>query len=127
MGQVEPCDNPKTIVLDRATANARLNPRLEDCCRCYGYTPRLSRPYRVRTKGKIESERDLPQARETYAPKHKHRMVQVSFIKTPDSIFPSRYPLTRKASLKEKRHTGLIRGRLTHLLPKGGDFAATLS
>lgn len=48
-------DNPKTIVLDRATANARINPKFEDFCRYYGYTPRLCRPYRARTKGKVES------------------------------------------------------------------------
>jgi transposase len=48
-------DNPKTIVLDRATANARINPKFEDFCGYYGYTPRLCRPYRARTKGKVES------------------------------------------------------------------------
>jgi transposase len=48
-------DNPKTIVLDRATANARINPKFEDFCRYYGYTPRLCRPYRAKTKGKVES------------------------------------------------------------------------
>jgi transposase len=48
-------DNPKTIVLDRTTANARINPKFEDFCRYYGYTPRLCRPYRARTKGKVES------------------------------------------------------------------------
>jgi len=48
-------DNPRTIVFDRGTANARLNPRFEDFCRYYGYTPRLCRPYRARTKGKVES------------------------------------------------------------------------
>lgn len=48
-------DNPRTVVLDRATANARINPKFEDFCRYYGYTPRLCRPYRARTKGKVES------------------------------------------------------------------------
>lgn len=48
-------DNPKTIVLDRATDNARINPKFEDFSRYYGYTPRLCRPYRARTKGKVES------------------------------------------------------------------------
>ncbi|MGE5422741.1 MAG: IS21 family transposase [Ignavibacteriales bacterium] len=48
-------DNPRTIVFDRGTANARLNPRFEDFCRYYGYTPRLCRPYRAKTKGKVES------------------------------------------------------------------------
>jgi len=48
-------DNPRTIVLDRATANARINPKFEDFCRYYGYAPRLCRPYRAKTKGKVES------------------------------------------------------------------------
>ena len=48
-------DNPKTIVLDRTTANARINPKFEDFCRYYGYAPRLCRPYRAQTKGKVES------------------------------------------------------------------------
>lgn len=48
-------DNPKTIVFNRATANARINPKFEDFCLYYGYTPRLCRPYRARTKGKVES------------------------------------------------------------------------
>ena len=48
-------DNPRTIVLDRATDNARINPKFEDFCRYYGYTPRLCRPYRAKTKGKVES------------------------------------------------------------------------
>lgn len=42
-------------MLDRGTSNARLNPRFKDFCRYYGYTPRLGRPYRARTKGKVES------------------------------------------------------------------------
>ncbi|VBB09231.1 integrase catalytic core [Lucifera butyrica] len=48
-------DNPKTIVLDRGTEKARLNSQFEDFCRYYGYKPRLCRPYRARTKGKVES------------------------------------------------------------------------
>jgi transposase len=48
-------DNPRTIVLDRGRANARINPKFEDFCRYYGYVPRLCRPYRARTKGKVES------------------------------------------------------------------------
>ena len=48
-------DNPKTIVLDRTGDNARMNPKFEDFSRYYGYTARLCRPYRARTKGKVES------------------------------------------------------------------------
>jgi len=48
-------DNPKTIVLDCGTANARMNPKFDDFCRYYGYTARLCRPYRAKTKGKVES------------------------------------------------------------------------
>ncbi len=32
-----------------------LIPKFEDFCLYYGYTPRLCRPYRARTKGKVES------------------------------------------------------------------------
>lgn len=48
-------DNPRTIVLDRGTERARINPRFHDFCRYYGFRPRLCRPYRARTKGKVES------------------------------------------------------------------------
>ena len=48
-------DNPRTIVLDRGTDHARINPKFADFCRYYGYTPRLCRPYRAQTKGKVES------------------------------------------------------------------------
>lgn len=48
-------DNPRTIVLDRGTPNARINPKFEDFCRYYGYAPRLCRTYRAKTKGKVES------------------------------------------------------------------------
>lgn len=48
-------DNPRTIVLDRGTENARLHPQFQDFCRYWGYQPRLCRPYRARTKGKVES------------------------------------------------------------------------
>lgn len=48
-------DNPRTIVLNRGTDNARMNPTFQDFCRYYGYRPRLCRPYRAQTKGKVES------------------------------------------------------------------------
>lgn len=48
-------DNPKTIVLERASEHARMNPKFEDFSRYYGYTARLCRPYRAQTKGKVES------------------------------------------------------------------------
>jgi transposase len=45
-------DNPRTVI-DVNTHN--LNSRFEDFSRYYGYTIRLCRPYRARTKGKVES------------------------------------------------------------------------
>ena len=48
-------DNPRTIVFHRGTDEACINPRFLDFCRYYGYTPRLCRPYRAQTKGKVES------------------------------------------------------------------------
>ena len=48
-------DNPRTIVFHRGTDAACINPRFLDFCRYYGYTPRLCRPYRAKTKGKVES------------------------------------------------------------------------
>lgn len=48
-------DNPRTIVLDRGTEKARINPLFQDFCGYYGFRPRLCRPYRARTKGKVES------------------------------------------------------------------------
>ena len=48
-------DNPRTIVFHRGTDAACINPQFLDFCRYYGYTPRLCRPYRAKTKGKVES------------------------------------------------------------------------
>jgi transposase len=50
-------DNPKTIVKnrDRETGEVEMNPAFRDFLRHYGVTPRFCRPYRARTKGKIES------------------------------------------------------------------------
>jgi hypothetical protein len=50
-------DNMKQIVLDRkpVSSESKWNSRFEDFCRHYGFIPRLCRPYRPQTKGKIES------------------------------------------------------------------------
>jgi transposase len=50
-------DNPKTVVLkrDRAGRVIAWNPQFWDFARYYGFTPRLCRPYRAQTKGKVES------------------------------------------------------------------------
>jgi len=50
-------DNMKQIVLDRkqVSSESKWNSKFEDFCRHYGFIPRLCRPYRPQTKGKIES------------------------------------------------------------------------
>jgi transposase len=50
-------DNPKTVVLKRDWAGRVIewNPQFWDFARYYGFTPRLCRPYRAQTKGKVES------------------------------------------------------------------------
>ncbi len=50
-------DNPKTIVKDRnrETGEVEMTPAFRDFLRHYGVHPRFCRPYRARTKGKIES------------------------------------------------------------------------
>ena len=50
-------DNPRTIVerRDRAGKHIEWNPRFRDFADYVGYQPRLCRPYRARTKGKVES------------------------------------------------------------------------
>ena len=50
-------DNPKTVVLkrDREGRVIAWNPQFWDFARYYGFTPRLCRPYRAQTKGKVES------------------------------------------------------------------------
>jgi transposase len=50
-------DNPKTIVLHRDAEGKHIewNPVFRDFADCYGFVPRLCRPYRARTKGKVES------------------------------------------------------------------------
>lgn len=50
-------DNPKTVVLKRDREGRVLawNPQFWDFARYYGFTPRLCRPYRAQTKGKVES------------------------------------------------------------------------
>ncbi|MCO5101339.1 MAG: IS21 family transposase [Burkholderiaceae bacterium] len=50
-------DNPRTVVLDRDAYGAghhRWNPALLELAEEYGFRPRLCRPYRARTKGKVE-------------------------------------------------------------------------
>jgi transposase len=50
-------DNPKTICLKRDAEGKQIewNPLFLDFSRYFGFTPRLCRPYRARTKGKVES------------------------------------------------------------------------
>jgi transposase len=54
-------DNTKTVVLKTLTegvdgrGEVRLNPTFADFARYWGFTPRLCRPYRPQTKGKVES------------------------------------------------------------------------
>jgi transposase len=50
-------DNLRSVVLDRdfyAPGSHRFNPAFLDLSRHYGFTIRLCRPYRARTKGKVE-------------------------------------------------------------------------
>lgn len=50
-------DNPKTVVLKRDVEGKHIqwNPLFWDFAGYYGFTPRLCRPYRAKTKGKVES------------------------------------------------------------------------
>ncbi len=50
-------DNTKNVVLRRAylTADSQLNPMYLDFAGYYGITPRLCKPYRPETKGKVEN------------------------------------------------------------------------
>ncbi len=50
-------DNMKTVVLERNTYGEglhRFHPGLWDLAKHYGFAPRLCRPYRAKTKGKVE-------------------------------------------------------------------------
>jgi transposase len=47
-------DNAKVVVLERLADGPRYNPGLLDFAGRYGFAPRLCRPYRARTKGKVE-------------------------------------------------------------------------
>lgn len=47
-------DNAKVVVFERTAAGPRYNPGLLDFASRYGFAPRLCRPYRARTKGKVE-------------------------------------------------------------------------
>ncbi len=48
-------DNPKTMVIRRESGTVVMNTVFEDFARHWGYQPRFCRPYRARTKGKVES------------------------------------------------------------------------
>ena len=50
-------DNMKQIVIDRKpiSSDSTWNPKFEDFFKHYGFIPRLCRPYRPQTKGKIEN------------------------------------------------------------------------
>jgi len=47
-------DNAKVVVLERTARGPRYNPGLLDFAGRYGFAPRLCRPYRAQTKGKVE-------------------------------------------------------------------------
>lgn len=47
-------DNQKTAVIDRVNGQTRFNPRFLDLAGHYGFEPKACRPYRARTKGKVE-------------------------------------------------------------------------
>ncbi len=47
-------DNAKVVVLERSAEGPRYNPGLLDLAGLYGFAPRLCRPYRAKTKGKVE-------------------------------------------------------------------------
>ena len=47
-------DNAKVVVLERLADGPHYNPGLLDFAGRYGFAPRLCRPYRARTKGKVE-------------------------------------------------------------------------
>src|ERR1700688_1116063 len=48
-------DNMKTVVVDRVDGQPRFHPKMLDFAAYYGFVPRVCRPYRPETKGKIES------------------------------------------------------------------------
>ena len=50
-------DNMKQVVIKRAlkSSESKWNPQFEDFFKCFGFIPRLCRPYRPQTKGKIEN------------------------------------------------------------------------
>src|SRR5258708_12956394 len=48
-------DNMKTVVADRVDGQPRFHPKMLDFASYYGFVPRVCRPYRPETKGKIES------------------------------------------------------------------------
>ncbi len=47
-------DNAKVVVLERLAEGPSYNPGLLDFAGRYGFAPRLCRPYRAQTKGKVE-------------------------------------------------------------------------
>lgn len=47
-------DNAKVVVLSRAAGQTKFNPAFLDFAGRYGFAPRLCRPYRAKTKGKVE-------------------------------------------------------------------------
>jgi len=55
--QVLLCDNARALVMDRdrVSGEVRFNPAFLQFCRDWEVTPRACRPYRARTKGKVES------------------------------------------------------------------------
>lgn len=48
------CDNQKQAVLARSAAGVRFHPALLAFAGHYGFKPRACRPYRAKTKGKVE-------------------------------------------------------------------------
>ena len=55
MTQTVLTDNMKTVVVDRVDGQPRFHAKMLDFASYYGFVPRVCRPYRPETKGKIES------------------------------------------------------------------------
>jgi len=52
-------DRPKTVVLEGGWNDVVYNPRLLDFANFYGFRPRVCKPYRPQTKGKVEKSVDF--------------------------------------------------------------------
>ena len=119
-------DNMKTVVIRTLTLGAdergeiRWNPTFLDFARYWGFTPRLCRPYRPQTKGKVEAgvkylRRNFLCAREAHSLQDLSNQLRVWLAEVANArLHGTTYRIVAEAWEAEKAHLMPIEARLAY-------------